>query len=211
MISLLLPVSPRCWLFRHIYSHHQLANGTIPVMTPGKGLGTHIWDIKVISFTKAYLQVCDSEICLEIGVEQIAYFGLYFQKSLASILLYAASAFFIKLSLFLLYLRLFKPNTITRWVIYAGILVCGLFYSASIILNSVNFMPRPAEPDDLITWSLHAREWDIPSRQLAVVQGAFGTLSDIYLLVIPIHSVFQLHLPTARKFGVSTIFMIGIM
>lgn len=137
--------------------------------------------------------------------------GPYFQKSLATILLYAASAFFVKLSLFLLYLRLFKLNRITTWLIYAGILVCGLFYSASIIFNSVNCMPRPGEPDDSMTWLLRARKCDMPSRQLAVVQGAFGTVSDIYLLVIPIHSVFQLHLPTARKVGVNSIFMIGIM
>lgn len=33
----------------------------ITVMGPGKWLGTHIWDIRVISFTKAYFQVCHSQ------------------------------------------------------------------------------------------------------------------------------------------------------
>ena len=72
-------------------------------------------------------------------------------------------------------------------------------------------MPRPGEPDDLMTWMLRAQESRFPSAHLALAQGVFGTLSDIYLLVVPIRSVFQLHLPTRRKLGVSAIFMTGIM
>ena len=72
-------------------------------------------------------------------------------------------------------------------------------------------MPKPGQPDDASTWKLRAVECAIPSQHLAIAQGVFGTLSDVYLLVIPIQSVFQLHLPSKRKIGVSAIFMIGIM
>ena len=179
-------------------------------MGPGKWLGTHLWDIRAISFTKAYFQVCRSrrheELILNNGLFENAP-----QSSLAAVNLYAASAFFVKLSLFILYLRIFKPNRGTRWLIYGGITVCGLFYSASIISNCALCLPRPGQPDDLPTWASHFQGCNIQAEQLALVQGVFGTLSDIYLLVIPIKSVFQLQLPTGRKLGVSAIFMTGIM
>ena len=72
-------------------------------------------------------------------------------------------------------------------------------------------MPKPGQRSDDATWLLRGVEAGVPSRILAIVQSAFGTLSDIYLLVIPIQMIFQLHLPFQRKVGVSAIFMIGIL
>jgi len=117
----------------------------------------------------------------------------------------------VKLSLFLLYLRLFKPNRITRWLIYGGIIACGIFYSFSLISNSALCMPKPGQPNDAAHWLLRTKDCSKPSQHLAIAQAAFGTLSDFYLLVIPIHSIFQLNLPTRRKIGVSAIFLVGIM
>lgn len=109
----------------------------------------------------------------------------------------------------MLYLRLFRPNKVTRWLVYGGISVCGSFYFASIVSESVLCLPRAGQTDT--TWLLHFNQCAVPSRHLAVCQGVFGTLSDIYLLVIPIRSIFQLHLPLDRKIGVSAVFMIGVM
>ena len=111
----------------------------------------------------------------------------------------------------MLYLRLFKPNKVTRWLVYGGIVVCGFFYSASIIINCALCLPKHGYSDDLAIWRLRTYECAHPSQVLAICQSVFGTLSDIYLLVIPIHSIFQLHLPLERKIGVSAIFTIGIM
>ena len=47
------------------------------------------------------------------------------QSTLTGLNLYAASALRVKLSLFLLYLRLFQSSRITRWLIYGGIAACG--------------------------------------------------------------------------------------
>lgn len=59
MLSYPLPVSLETAFLRP--SRHTLAY-IIPVMGPGGGIGTHIWDIRVTRFTKGYLQVCDSEL-----------------------------------------------------------------------------------------------------------------------------------------------------
>lgn len=99
----------------------------------------------------------------------------------------------------------------TRWLIYMGIFVCGIFYSASIIANCALCMPNPREGNETLEWSMRAQKCSGPSQHLAVVQAVFGTLSDVYLIIIPIRSVFQLQLPTQKKLGVSAIFMVGIM
>ena len=72
-------------------------------------------------------------------------------------------------------------------------------------------MPKPGQPDDDATWLTRAIECSSPSQHLALAQAVFGTISDIYLLVIPIQSIFRLKLPMQRKIGVSAIFMIGVM
>ncbi|KAK0516327.1 hypothetical protein JMJ35_000930 [Cladonia borealis] len=161
---------------------------TFTITGPHGALGTHVWDTTIGQYTKAYEQ-----------------------KSLVTIDLYPAAAFFIKLSLFLLYLRLFKPNRFTRWLNYGGIITCGLFYSASIIGNCVMFIPTPGQPNNNSAWLLRASEYSHRILILSVVQSVFGTLSDIYLLVIPIQMIFQLHFPIERKIGVSAVFMIGIL
>ena len=72
-------------------------------------------------------------------------------------------------------------------------------------------MPKPGQQNDDATWLLRGVKAGVPSQILSIVQSAFGTISDIYLLVIPIQMIFQLHLPFQRKIGVSAIFMIGIL
>ena len=72
-------------------------------------------------------------------------------------------------------------------------------------------MPRPGQHSDTTTWLLSFEKCGHSTQYLALCQGVFGALSDVYLLVIPIQSVFQLQLPVKRKLGVSMIFLIGIM
>lgn len=122
-----------------------------------------------------------------------------------------AAALFIKLSLFLLYFQLFRPNRLTRWLVYAGIIMCGLFYPALIIANTVVFMPSPSQVNDNSAWMLRAAQFAHITLILSVIQSVFSTLSDIYLLVIPIQMIFQLHLPLERKIGISAVFMVGLL
>ena len=48
----------------------RILTDTATVMGPGKWLGLHIWDIRVISFTKSYLQVCCSRRGHELHMQQ---------------------------------------------------------------------------------------------------------------------------------------------
>lgn len=124
---------------------------------------------------------------------------------------YVAATFFVKLSLLLIYLRLFKPNNTSKWLIYTGILIFGAFYASCIVAYCVLYLPIPKQAQDLIRQIGHLEESITKIVNLCIVQAVFGTASDIYMLIIPIYSIFQLQLPFRKKIGVSTIFLVGLM
>lgn len=173
-------------------------------MGSGGGLGKHIWETRASVFTKGVYQVCVSE-AREICVEEWLIWDS-FQNTLAAFILSSASVFFVKLSLFILYLRLNKSNEITRWLVSDDIVVCRLFHFFSIISDYALCMPKPGR-----LWTLAVQNCTIVWVYLAISRGAFGILGDVYLLVIPHLSIFQLHLSLKRKTIVSAIFMVRIM
>ena len=180
----------------------------IPALGPGKTIGRHIWEVRIKDLNKSYFQVRDFDAD---EYDATAKIDCDSQSLLAAVDLYCMSAFLVKLSLFLLYLRLFKPDKITRWLIYVGTLVCGLFYSATLIIYSALSTPSRGQPDTDTSWLLRTIKYKYGFQTLMTILGAFGVFSDSYLLVIPIRSIFQLHLPLRRKFGVNSIFLIGIL
>ncbi len=133
------------------------------------------------------------------------------QCTLVGTVLYIGAALSIKLSLFIFYHRLFKRNKVVRWLIYGGVTACGVFYPVSFVITLSIMIPSPNQPNTTAGWAL--RTWQSANRQedLLLALGIFGIISDIYLLVIPIRSVYQLQLPTKRKLGIITIFLVGFM
>ncbi|KAL9069708.1 MAG: hypothetical protein Q9157_006058 [Trypethelium eluteriae] len=132
-------------------------------------------------------------------------------RNIATVDLYAASAFFVKLSLFLLYLRLFKVNRATRYSIYIGIVLCAIFYSITLTVNTTLSVPSPSHYTILEAWGLQAEKSSVTMLQLAVSQSVFGTVSDIYLFVIPIQLIVKLNMTLQRKIGILTIFATGLL
>lgn len=183
----------------------------ISVTGPGQLNGKHFWEVKIKNFTTSYFQVWNFDVAAWQILRNTANLRWSVQRMLAATNMYLVSAFFVKLSLFLLYLRLFNPDKITRWLVYGGITVCGLFYSANVVITTVISMPSPGHPDTSNDWISRGLQQRIPLYNLAIARGVFGTFSDIYLLVIPIRSIFQLQLSIQRKLGVSSIFLIGIL
>ena len=151
-------------------------------------IGVHEWDIPVSSFTKEFLQ-----------------------RTLGAVELYALGALLVKLSLFILYLRLFRPNKLTRWLIVVGTVVCIIFYSVSIIFNAAICIPSPYGPNNTPVWVALSIQCGQSQELMALAQAVFGTLSDIYLLVIPNQIVWRLHMSTKCKLGISAVFTTGLM
>ena len=97
----------------------------------------------------------------------------------------------LKLSLLLLYLRIFAPNNITRCLIYLGMAVCAVAYTVLLFLNIFSHI------DTVIA----------AKKSL----GAINLASDIYILCVPIPTVSKLQLSTKKRIGVMVIFATGFM
>ncbi|MCJ1366546.1 hypothetical protein MMC16_005675 [Acarospora aff. strigata] len=122
-------------------------------------------------------------------------------------LIYPPTAFFAKLSLFLLYLHIFSPNRPTRYMIYSGIAITFGLYTATFAYNVYLCVPRPGQGWLVAVSSPRCNKAYI----LSYIQGPFGIVSDFYLLLLPVPVVWQLHLPAKRKIGVCAIFATGFL
>lgn len=94
-------------------------------------------------------------------------------------------------------------------MILAGIAVINLFYLSCLVGALILCVPRQGDGG----WTSQASQtrcaW--PDSQLSLAQGIFSTLSDFYVLAIPLHMVWGLNLPLRRKVGVSAIFLTGLL
>ena len=122
-------------------------------------------------------------------------------------MLYGPSVFFAKLSILLLYLRIFSPDRWTRLFIYLGIWVIFIYYmvTASIFVGLCS--PRHGESWPVALLSSRCGETMV----MTYVQGIFNIVSDFYVLVLPLPVVWKLQLPLRKKIGVSAVFMTGLL
>ena len=121
-------------------------------------------------------------------------------------LLYGSIAFCAKLSLFLLYYRLFARHQWIRYLVYLGIALVAAMYTAGTIVYGYLCLPR------------HGQSWieaGLSSRchkqfiMIGYVRGPFNLLSDLYLLLLPLPAVWHLHLPLQKRLGIAAIFLTG--
>ena len=121
-------------------------------------------------------------------------------------LMYGPIAFCAKLSLFLLYYRLFARHQWIRHLVYLGIAAAAAMYIAGMIVYGYLCLPR------------HGQTWiqaGLSSRchkqfiMIGYVRGPFNVISDLYLLFLPLPAVWELHLPLRRRLGISAIFLTG--
>lgn len=168
--------------------------------------GYHYWDIPASKLTPEYQQVCVPKLstsmtlrdCPEANNKQIA---------LTALTLYLATAMFIKLSLLSLYYRIFRPSKYTTILVWVGVALVILPYLAIIITYLVVMCPRAGEGGWLGRQTLVrvARY----TRPTSLAQGIIGTVTDLYILTIPLGMIYNLHLSTSRKVGIASIFLMG--
>ncbi|KAL8648062.1 MAG: hypothetical protein Q9226_006157 [Calogaya cf. arnoldii] len=150
-----------------------------------KGLfGRHIWDTKMEDLT-------NTPFLLTLVLEAI----------------YGPFVWMIKISLFFLYRQLFHPKQYFLYLVWAGVIVSGLFYWSSLIAAVALCAPRGDETYIMAFASARCGK----TKGLAVVMGVFNVLSDLYLLVIPIPPVLGLHLQPRKKIGLLILFATGIL
>ena len=126
---------------------------------------------------------------------------LFFQSA------YAAIIFIAKLSLFLLYRRLFFPNRTIRGFIYFGIVTTGIFYLFCVIFPIIVCSPRKGETRAMSQSSTRCAQ----EKVLGYIIPVFNVISDHYLLFLPISVVWKLQMPTRKKIEVSAVFLTGVL
>ncbi|MCJ1404232.1 hypothetical protein MMC11_007457 [Xylographa trunciseda] len=156
---------------------------TSVILSTEAGFGRHLWDYPISIFTDDYFSKIDA-------VQGI----------------YSPLIFLVKLSLFLLYFRLFSPIRSTKILLYFGIATNAVFYAISFAL--IVYFCGPHEGRTLVE-SQSAYSCVVQARTLGTVQASFNIASDLYLLCIPLPIIWRLQMSSKRKLGVGAIFMTG--
>lgn len=114
---------------------------------------------------------------------------------------------FTKLSILLLYLRLFSPNRNIRYAIYFGIIANLIFYATTSIIFGALCLPRHGQPWLESAQTSRCRHTVI----MSYPQGIFGVISDVYIFILPMPIVLKLNLPLRKRIGVCAIFTTGLL
>ncbi|KAL4809005.1 ribosomal protein L36e-domain-containing protein [Aspergillus unguis] len=124
----------------------------------------------------------------------------------ASQIIYAPLMFITKLSIFLLYLRVFAPTRRGKTFVCIHLLIWFnlAFYLANFFLKIFQCIPRAKIWDK--TTEGHCININIP----ILVTAAINVVSDLLMLTLPIVCVWRLQMSIRRKLGVSAIFAAGI-
>lgn len=113
---------------------------------------------------------------------------------------------FVKLTYFILYWNIFKPFRWLKLGIIGGAVVIIGIYIACTIAKLIEGAPSPGH-----TW----RETSFAShnsigQRLSVPLAAWGVVSDVFILLLPISGVLRLQLSPKKRFALLMVFMTGI-
>ena len=115
--------------------------------------------------------------------------------------------FFAKSSLLLLYLRIFGPKKSTRYAIYFGLVFAFCLYWVNIPITAYYCGPPAGKPWSLSEMGFKCKKPII----LAVVQGPFNVVLDLFIFILPIPVVMGLQMSSRRRIAVLTVFLTGIL
>lgn len=113
--------------------------------------------------------------------------------------LWGPTMFFTKLSLLLLYYRIFAPDRLTKHFVVIGILYCSVLYTSYLLLTFL-LCQSTLQPFCMHEWNL-----------FILISSGLNVFGDIYLLTIPLAAIAKLQMAFRQKLGVSAVFFTGIM
>ena len=119
----------------------------------------------------------------------------------------AMALFFSKISILILYHRIFSLHRIFRYANYLGMAWIASIAIASIILNAVYCTPRPRQSFDSEPVAVRCNSLERP----IVIRSAFIVALDFYIFLLPLPLLLKLQLTTRRKVELAIVFMTGSM
>ena len=123
---------------------------------------------------------------------------LYF----AAAVVHNPTIFFVRLSVFLFYLRLFGPKRKMRICVYIGIATSLLYLTTLTVVLMAYSIPR--EGENWIAVDLRAM---MAGQRMAIALAVLNAVSDLYILCIPIPVIWGLQLSARDKIGLTVVFM----
>lgn len=120
---------------------------------------------------------------------------------------YGPAVLFIKLTIFLFFLRVFSPDPWSRRMIYFGIAMIVMFYTATTIALGSVCIPSHHKSWQEAGFASKCRDATI----MGHIVGSFNVFSDFYIMLLPLPVIWKLQLPLRRKIGVSAIFLTGLL
>ncbi|KAI4218695.1 MAG: hypothetical protein L6R36_008805 [Xanthoria steineri] len=157
------------------------------LLVKNEGFGRHLWDIP--------LSVFISEEILKLS---------YVSGWLSNV-----ANIFVKLTFFILYWSIFYPFRWLRYVILGGAAVVTGVYAGFIMYVLISDTPQPGQ-----TWLEKAQanqeRGTSGGVKLAMTLAAWGLVTDVYILLLPISGVMRLQLSRKKRIALLTVFMTGI-
>ena len=121
--------------------------------------------------------------------------------------MYLPVALTIKTAFLLFFSRIFAVNNAmkTKWLIYGAIVANAIFYIA-LIFDTI-FFCTPIEK----SWNPEIPGHCGNSNAAPIASGVWASLSDFYILILPIYCVWNLQLKRAQKWRLSLVFGFGLL
>lgn len=122
-------------------------------------------------------------------------------------IIYNPIIFATKLSILLLFLRIFVPNGrgTTYYVIHVLIWLNLFFYIANVPIEIWPCIPRKK------LWTPSLPGHCLNNERVFVAGGAINVVSDFAILLLPVVLISRLQMPMKKKIGVSAIFATGFL
>ncbi|KAK7958042.1 hypothetical protein PG996_010517 [Apiospora saccharicola] len=170
--------------FAHIFmSSRSLPCSSLCDIVAGGGVGRHLWDTPL----RKYIE--------------------FSKTGIANSVLLRIDNTLIKCGFFVFYLRLFGPKDHTRTMVFAGMTVVISFCIAFVIGYLVTALPGNG---DFLDKDYRVRIAGVPQK-LITAAAYVSVLTDVYIMFIPLHQIPNLGLSYKRKWGISLIFLTGLL
>lgn len=119
-------------------------------------------------------------------------------------IIYAFAIFFTKLSISLLYIRIFSVQRTFKYFVYAGIGFCALTYAAYLGINIATIVQCASPFSITLPLCAHAQA-------ITIALSAINVATDVYIIALPISSILHLKLRRRQKIGLLAVFLSGLV
>lgn len=112
-----------------------------------------------------------------------------------------------KIAIFALYLQVFRPFKWMRICVYIGSAITTVFYLVATIGFIYLTVKKPGE-----SWQMHAiSKESMLVQRLFIPHRAVGLAIDLFLFILPLKAVSDLHLPLQKRLEVMVVFLMGFL